>query len=176
MSTDELFARVNEAGDVIGTVRRGDAHGNPELMHAVVHCVVVNQAGDLLLQLRSMTKDVQPGKWDTSVGGHVGAGEGIEEALVRELGEEIGLRTTIDNLTFLYRYVMRSDIETELVHTYVCTSDGPFYRQVEEIDALRFWTRAEIDSALGTGVFTPNFEDEYRRFVAWQRSDAACLS
>lgn len=166
MPPDERFPLVNEQGEVIGSAMRSEVHGNPRLMHPVVHCLVLNGRGDLLLQLRSMDKDVQPGRWDTSVGGHVGFGESIEEAVARELREEVGLEAAAVPLRFLYRYVNRSPIETELVHTYQCVSEGPFQRQETEIDELRFWTRRQITAALGTGVFTPNFEDEFRRFEA----------
>ena len=162
--SDELFPRVSETGELIGSVKRSEAHGNPALIHPVVHCLVTNAAGDLLLQLRSRTKDVQPGRWDTSVGGHVGLGEAIEAALEREMVEEIGLDASAVELRFLYRYLNRSDIETELVHTYTCCCEGPFQRQADEIDELRFWTRAQIDGALGTGQLTPNFEHEYALF------------
>jgi len=163
---DELFPRVTEDGTVIGSVRRADAHGKPSLIHPVVHCLVTSRRGELLLQLRSRHKDVQPGKWDTSVGGHVGYGEDIEHALERELAEEIGLAAHAVELRFLYRYLNRSDIETELVHTYTCVHDGPFRRQAAEIDELRFWSRAAIETALGSGVLTPNFEYEYARYAA----------
>lgn len=165
-TSDEEFPRVDDDGNVIGSVRRKDAHGDPSLMHPVVHCLVVSARGELLLQLRRKDKDVQPGKWDTSVGGHVGLGETLEQALHRELGEEIGLDASRLALRFLYRYVMRSQIETELVHTWSCTCDGPFVHQPEEIDELRFWSVEAIEAALGTGVFTPNFEDEFSRYGA----------
>lgn len=162
--SDEMFPLVDEQGGVLGSVMRSEAHGNPALMHPVVHCLVTDGQGRLLLQLRSLDKDIQPGKWDTSVGGHVGFGESIEEAAYRELAEEIGLEAGSVQLRFLYRYVMRNEIESELVHTYECQSEGPFRRQPSEIDELRFWTDEQIEAHLGTGVFTPNFEDEYRRF------------
>jgi isopentenyldiphosphate isomerase len=160
---DELLPLVDEEGRVVGTARRSEVHGNPRLLHPVVHCLVTDRSGRLLLQLRSQRKDVQPGRWDTSVGGHVDPGETIEQALWRELREELGLDTEPGAPEFLYRYVMRSDIETELVHTYRLTSEGPFCPDPNEIDEVRFWTQAEIDARLGSGVFTPNFEDEYRR-------------
>lgn len=161
---DEEFPLVTEDGAVIGSALRREVHGNPALMHPVVHCIVFNARSEILLQLRSRTKDVQPGRWDTSVGGHVAVGEPLERALAREMREELGLDAALFAPRFLYRYVMRSEIETELVHTFACQSEGPFVPQPEEIDEVRFWSRSEIERALGSGVFTPNFEDEYRRF------------
>jgi isopentenyldiphosphate isomerase len=162
----EWLPLVDSSGTIIGRARRREVHGNPELLHPVVHCLVCNARGDLLLQLRSAHKDVQPGRWDTSVGGHVGVDESIESAVVREIEEEIGLRVNIADLRFLYRYVMKSAIETELVHTFALVHEGPFRAEPGEIDDLRFWPAHEIESALGSGKFTPNFEDEFARYRA----------
>ena len=167
--SDETFPLVDEDGRVIGSAKRTDAHGDPSLLHPVVHCLVVDSRDRLLLQLRSKNKDIQPGKWDTSVGGHVALGESVEAAVERELSEEIGVDARSHPLEFLYRYLMRNDIESELVHTYRCRCGGPFVRPEGEIEELRFWNPAEIDAAIGTGLLTPNFEDEYRRFRARSR-------
>jgi len=165
MSGSERFPLVDETGAVIGTAARAECHGNPALLHPVVHCLVTNRAGDLLLQLRSRDKDIQPGKWDTSVGGHVMAGESVAQALARELDEEIGLAAAAVTPRFRYRYVMCNAVEAELVHTYTCIAEGPFRPQASEIEALRFWTRDAVARTIGSGVFTPNFEDEYGRFL-----------
>jgi 8-oxo-dGTP pyrophosphatase MutT (NUDIX family) len=45
----------------------------------------------ILLGLRSPARNVRPGCWDL-IGGHVEAGESLQEALARELIEEIGVR------------------------------------------------------------------------------------
>ncbi|MBW2528692.1 MAG: NUDIX domain-containing protein [Deltaproteobacteria bacterium] len=161
---DELFPWVDEHGRVLGSVPRSRAHGDPSRLHPVVHCIVTDRRGSLLLQLRGQHKDIQPGRWDTSVGGHVGYGESIESALRREIREEIGLAPEAAELRFLYRYLHRSPVESELVHTYTLCHGGPFRRQASEIDELRFWSPQEIESALGSGCFTPNFESEFRRF------------
>ena len=164
--SEEIFPVVDEQGQIVGSARRSEVHGNPTLLHPVVHCLVVGAQGDLLLQRRSIHKDIQPGRWDTSVGGHVVFGETIEQALFREIEEEIGLHAKSVSVRKLYQYIHRSAIEAELVHTYDCVSDGPFIRQQEEIDELRFWSSDEIRAALGSGVFTPNFEQEYARYVS----------
>jgi len=161
---DEWLPLVDIGGTTIGKARRSEVHGNPDLLHPVVHCLVVNSRGSLLLQLRSMSKDVQAGRWDTSVGGHVGLDESIELALLREIREELGVRVNLLQTSFLYKYVMRSSIESELVHTYEMTHEGPFVPEPTEIDELRFWTTSEIEVARGTSIFTPNFEDEFERY------------
>jgi isopentenyldiphosphate isomerase len=146
---------------VIGRATRGECHGNPALIHAVARVHVWDRAGRLLLQLRSASKDIQPNKWDPSVGGHLLPGEESEVAARREMIEELGVAP--DKLAFLHRFLMRTPVETEWVSTYATIHDGPFAPDPGEIDAIRFWTRAEIAAALGTGLFTPDFEDEFAR-------------
>ncbi len=162
---EEEFDLVNESGEIIGSITRSQAHSDPTLLHPVVHCLILNSAGDLLLQLRAKDKDIQPEKWDTSVGGHIGRGEPVADALAREVGEEVGITINPDDALFLYSYIMQSEIERELVYTFMLKYEGPFNRQESEVDELRFWTTEEIDARLGSGIFTPNFEDEYARFT-----------
>ncbi len=86
----EYFEIVNEQGEVIGKAPRSECHGNPALVHRAVHVLVFNKKGELLLQLRSKDKDIQPGKWDTSVGGHLGVGESYQQAALREFARNWG--------------------------------------------------------------------------------------
>lgn len=165
----EEFNIVTESGDIIGTASREECHGGTFLLHPVVHVLVFNSSGSLLLQKRSKTKDIQPGKWDTSVGGHISAGESIEEALIRETEEELGIIG--GSFERLYEYIMESEIERELVSTFRCIWDGAVVFQAEEIDDVRFFTSAEIEKLLGTGYFTPNFEEEWKRYNSWSLSD-----
>jgi isopentenyldiphosphate isomerase len=152
---------------VIGPVPRSRVHGNPSLVHRSVHILVLG-GGRLLLQKRSMRKDTQPGKWDTSVGGHVGFGQTYEEAARREAEEELGI--VPGDLEFLYPSRIRNEVESENIHTYLHLSEGPFRPEPGEIDEIRFWSRREIDEALGRGIFTPNFEEEYAQFLACPRA------
>ena len=163
MSSEELFPLVDEAGNVIGKATRRECHSGSMLLHPVVHLHVFNSAGELYLQKRSMSKDIQPGKWDTSVGGHVDYGEDIEDALRREAREELGLHYIEPRL--LFRYVFQSRVERELVNTFMTVAKDTDTITVdpEEIDEGRFWPIAEIEAAIGQGVFTPNFEQEFVR-------------
>ena len=77
--TEELFDIYDEAGNRIGTTPRRKCHGDPTLLHHTAHVVVFHpETGAILLQKRSFMKDIQPGKWDTAVGGHLALGEDYE--------------------------------------------------------------------------------------------------
>lgn len=161
--TRETLEIVDKEGKTIGTAKRDEIHGNPSLLHKVVHVIVVNNQGDLLLQKRSLNKDVAPGLWDTSVGGHVGYGESIESALIRETYEEIGVFP--QRLDFLYSYIHSNNYESELVFTYKLNHNGPFNFNKDEIDELRFWKLEDIRSNLKKGLFSPNFVSEFTMFI-----------
>lgn len=163
----EMFEIVDEQDRVIGIAPRSECHGNPALVHRVAHVLVFRPGGELLLQKRSRYKDIQPGKWDTSVGGHLDSGEDYQSAAIREMREELGLGGV--PLTFLYKSRIRNEIESENVATYLALHEGAIRFAAEEIEAVRFWRRAEIDAALGSGLFTPNFEMEWRLFLDWCR-------
>ena len=88
---EEWFPLVNEEGETIGKATRRECHSGSKQLHPVIHLHIFNDAGELYLQKRSMNKDIQPGKWDTAVGGHIDYGETVEEALRREVREELGI-------------------------------------------------------------------------------------
>ena len=82
----------------------------------------------------------------------------------RELAEELGLELPdASSLQHAHDYVWQSKVETEHVRTYVLEHEGPFSFNEAEIDEGRFWTVAELRAAKGTGVLTPNLEEELRR-------------
>ena len=107
-------------------------------------------------------KDIQPSKWDTSVGGHIDLGESVEMALKREASEELGL-TEFTPETILH-YVFESSRERELVFIYKTVYDGELLPS-DELDGGRFWTIEEIKENLGKNIFTPNFEGEINKVI-----------
>lgn len=160
---DEWLPLVDEAGNTIGKATRAQCHDGSRRLHPVVHLHVFNEQGELYLQKRPEWKDIQPGRWDTAVGGHIDYGETVDDALRREVREEIGL--TDFSPEQIDRYVFESARDRELVHVFrtVCREEP---QPSHELDGGRFFTPAEIEERLGTGFFTPNFEQEWQRFFA----------
>ncbi len=164
---DELFPIVDENGNIVGAATRKECHSGSKILHPVVHLHILNEERNaIFLQKRSLSKDIQPGKWDTSVGGHVDLGENIHMALRRETREELGLTEfTPQHIT---SYVFESEIEKELINTFYTTVNPEttiFTLDPNEISEGRFWTIDEINENLGKNIFTPNFEQEFARIL-----------
>jgi isopentenyldiphosphate isomerase len=156
----EWFPIVDEDGNVTGEAPRSVCHdGKSFLLHPVVHLRLFNSKGEMYLQKRSLSKDIQPGKWDTSVGGHVDPGESVEAALARETREELGITDFVPS--FDRKYEWKSDRERELVYSFHAVTDKLPVINKEEIDEGRYWSLKEIEENLHKNVFTPNFEHEF---------------
>lgn len=161
--SDEILEVVDEKGNVLKLANRSEIHSDPSLIHRVVHVLVFDKKGRLLLQKRSRNKDVAPGKWDTSVGGHVNPGENIMEAAKREMKEELGISDC--KLEHLYAYQFSNHIESELVSTFSCIYTGKFSFNKAEIDEIAFWDLESIRKNLGKGVFSNHFEKEIKTYL-----------
>jgi isopentenyldiphosphate isomerase len=168
MTTDnkELLEVVDKDGNVIGLGERSELHHNPSLIHRVVHVLIFNKEGDLLLQKRSCKKDIEPGKWDTSVGGHINPGESDREAAEREMKEELGAEGCV--MGFLYTYLFSNERESELVSTFSCVYEDEINFNREEIDNVRYWNLGEIKENIGKGIFSSHFEKEIQRYLGME--------
>lgn len=159
----EMLPLCDAEGNIIGAATRGECHNGSRLMHPVVHLHVFNSKGEIYLQKRPDWKDIQPGKWDTAVGGHVDLGENVEQALRREVEEEIGITEYTPERIKVY--VFDSVREKELVFVHKTVYDGEI-RPTTELDGGRFWRISDIKTNIGKGVFTPNFEQEFMATIS----------
>ncbi|HUH08353.1 MAG TPA: NUDIX domain-containing protein [Egibacteraceae bacterium] len=119
--------------------RDGDWH---PALHIWVGGVDADGLPFVLFQRRSMTKDTWPGALDVAIGGHLRAGETIDET-VREAEEEIGLRLAPADLAHVGRRFSDSRhsgvVDREMQEIFACRSDLALtaYRlHSDEVDAI----------------------------------------
>lgn len=95
---------VDENDTVIRQASRAEIH-DKGLLHREVYVVLVTPDRKVIFQRRAKDKDTFPGMLDTAVGGHVELGQSYEEAVIREVEEETGLRLKIADLTFITKFI-----------------------------------------------------------------------
>ena len=158
-AASEWFPIVEPNGLVVGRSTRRYCHSGAKPLHPIIHIHIIDRFSRIYLQKRSMKKDIQPGKWDTAVGGHVSYGEGIIEAVYREASEELGFIEF--NPIHLETYLFESEIEKEMVNVFAAVGSFDLHPDLDEVDEGRWWELADIDAGIGQGIFTPNFESEF---------------
>lgn len=100
----EILDIVNEQDEVIGTIDRRDYDRLVTEKLGYLRSVdmyIQNDKGQLWVPRRTLDKTIAPGGLDYSVGGHVESGETYEDALLREIKEELNLTLTLDDLEFV---------------------------------------------------------------------------
>ncbi len=107
----ELFYLVDKNDKVLGSIARQQAHNDRTKIHRSVYVVVTNSSKQILLQKRSKRKDTFPGFWAMSVGGHVTYGQTYEQAVEREIKEELGITPPL-------KYVTKEFYDTGLEQEY----------------------------------------------------------
>lgn len=155
----ELLPIVEPSGLVVGQSSRQYCHSGAKVLHPVVHLHIIDRYSRIYLQKRPLWKDIQPGKWDTAVGGHVDYGEEVMEALFREASEELSLVEF--HPIHILTYEFESQVEKELVIVFAAVGSYELKPHPTEVEEGRWWPVEEIDSSLGKDIFTPNFESEY---------------
>ena len=158
-AVSEWFPIVEPSGLVVGRSSRQYCHSGAKPLHPVIHIHIIDRMSRIYLQKRSMRKDIQPGKWDTAVGGHVSYGESITEAIFREASEELGFSEF--NPIHVETYEFESPIEREMVSVFAAVGSYELHPDLDEVDEGRWWNLADIDASIGKGIFTPNFESEF---------------
>lgn len=142
----EIFDVVDYNDEVTGQATRGEVHAR-NLLHRAIHVFVFNKRGDLLLQQRSMLKDAHPGVWDSSVSGHLDAGEDYSAAAVRELAEEMGIQAA-EEPQEIARIQPGEATGWEHVRLYRTHHSGSIHFPAAEVEAAAWFPVAEIEAWL----------------------------
>lgn len=78
-------------GAAIGEIARSVVHSRNTPLHLAFSCHVENEAGEVLVTRRALSKKTWPGVWTNSCCGHPRPGEVMTEAIRRRLDDELGL-------------------------------------------------------------------------------------
>ncbi len=161
---EEIFDVVDENDKVIGKATREECHSNKKLMHRGVDIFIFNSEGYLLLQKRSVKKDLYPGVWASSASGHLDSGETYEKAAEREIMEELGTKTELKPVA---KYKCFLEKESEIDVLFKGGHDGPFSINREEIDEARFFGMAYIKEKMAREpeMFSAGFRKAFRIYI-----------
>ena len=136
--------------------REGARMGEGQYMLYVL-AIIQDLQGRILITQRSMDKHWAAGWWEVT-GGGVAAGETSEQAIVRELAEEVGLDVADYPLEVIYTY---ENVDLEGGDNYIVdiyrfqldfTVDDVVLQASEAIDC-KLATFAEIERLADQGVF-----------------------
>jgi isopentenyldiphosphate isomerase len=120
------------------------------LRHRAAHILVFNSQHELLLQKRTLTRDINPGLWDTSAAGHVGFGESYDECARRELAEELGISAP-GEFRYLFKLQALPHTGWEFIQVYRANHDGALIPDSREIAEIRWFSPDAVDAWLVQG-------------------------
>lgn len=163
-TSEEIFDVVDENDEVMEQLPRSEVHRR-KLQHRAVHVFLFRSDGWLLIHKRSDTKEEFPSVWTSSCSGHVSAGEDYEAAAVRELFEELGVKSGVEPLQ---KFAACVDTSHEFSVLYQGCCDAEIKPDADEIaavqwmsvDAIRFWMMRSPND------FSPAFRLLFAWFVA----------
>ena len=152
----EMFDVVDESDRVLEAKPRDVVHVN-NLLHRAVHMLIFNSRGELLLQKRSIWKDRNPGRWDSSAAGHLDSGENYLEAARRELREELGVEAPA--LEPIGKLAPCEQTGWEFIEVFRGVHDGPFTPAPLEVETVAFFNREDVAAwaAASPQDFSPVF-------------------
>ncbi|MBP3597353.1 MAG: NUDIX domain-containing protein [Clostridia bacterium] len=128
------------------------------LLHSEVAAFIYTDTGKVILQKRKSNKATYAGVWSVT-GGHVLAGENNEEAIIREIKEELNLNIEKEKVIFVTTYkskkVKDDVINNKFFSIYnVEISENQFETieiQKEELEDIKLFSIEEIESIMNSG-------------------------
>lgn len=141
---EEQVVLVTEQDIYLGTMGKTEAH-EKGVLHRAISILLYNDAGDMLIQKRALTKYHWAGIWSNAVCSHPRLEESNYQAAQRRLKEELGIETPLQEcFHFIYKAFDASSGLTE--HEYDTVFVGKYNGSIpfnpEEVDVVR-WIRPE---------------------------------
>ena len=155
MAIEEVIL-VDENDNEIGSMEKIEAH-EKALLHRAFSIFVFNDAGQMMLQRRALSKYHSPGLWTNTCCSHPRPGESLEDASSRRIVEEMGFSCSMKEIfNFIYKAAFDHGLtEHELDHVFMADYNG-----IPEInpDEVAEWKWVNTDELLKDVKLNP---DEY---------------
>lgn len=145
----ELIDIVDENNELTGQVEERKIAHEKCLWHRHVSSWIMNEKGEILLQKRSADKPRNPNKW-AKTGGHVDSGENVEDAIFREVKEEIGIEIPRDQIEIIEIRKSKEQKNKYFVYDFIFFVDykiDDYKLQEEEVAEVKYFTIEEIELA-----------------------------
>lgn len=162
---DELIDIVTKTGEPTGkTAPKSEIHSKG-FYHNTAHLWLYTSKGDILLAQRSFNKAICPGLWDVSVAGHIDANETIEDGIIREAKEEIGLELSKENLQKIgvfpcFQTYSNGIIDNEFHHTFIAQLHVDLSQltlQKEEVERVKLVSISQFKDLLENSTSNNHF-------------------
>jgi isopentenyl-diphosphate delta-isomerase len=164
---------VDEFDQPVGVMEKMEAH-RQALLHRAFSIFIFNSRGEMLLQQRAPEKYHSAGLWTNACCSHPRPGEGIREAAIRRLGEELGFTTDLEKVfEFTYKSAYDNGLtEFEFDHVFAGRYDGTITPDRSEVSDYGYRSLADIEAALRSapGSFTSWFHVAFpllREKIGW---------
>ena len=146
----EVLTQVDYKNQIIGKISRSIAHNSPDKFYRTIYVIVKDRQNKILLQKRSSTKDLYPNCWDLSVGGHVEYGDSYLQTAVRELHEELGIKTSEDKLNLKGDVLVKLPNSNEFfnVFEYILEPNDTIKLSADEIDDSKWILIEELKESI----------------------------
>lgn len=159
----ELVDLVDENRAPLGRTAERFGKKGPGEYRTVVHICVFDSRGRFLIQRRTESKRIWPGRWDMAAAGGVDAGETSRQAAEREFREELGVALDLGdarpsvtvnfNAGFDDYFILVHDLDT-----------GALTLQAEEVSAVKWATLEEVEAMVDEGSFI-SYPKSFLRFL-----------
>ncbi len=161
-----LLDVLNSKGEKTGEVMTALEVHQKGLWHATAHVWIYTLNNQVLLQKRSEEATTYPKLWDISAAGHVDTGETPEEAAIREVEEEIGIKINKEKLKKIF--IEKIDViipiknwpNREFQYVYLlCLEDfSKLKLQEEEVSKVELMSLKKFEDVINDPVI-------YKKFV-----------